>query len=89
MALGATGRSVQTMVLRKGLVLAIIGVALGLGISFALTRLIVGLLFEVKPADRFTFLLSTGVLLVAAIMASYLPARRATKVDPLIALRCE
>jgi putative ABC transport system permease protein len=89
MALGATGQNVMRLVLRQGIVLAIVGAAAGLAISFVLSRLIVSLLFEVKPTDLTTFAIATSVLFVSALLASYLPARRATKVDPLIALRYE
>ena len=89
MALGATGQNVVRMVLRQGLVLALVGAALGLAISFALTRVIASLLFDVKPTDFSTFGIATFVLLCSALVASYLPARRATKVDPLVALRYE
>ncbi|MCM3870777.1 MAG: ABC transporter permease [Pyrinomonadaceae bacterium] len=89
MALGATRRNVVRMVLGQGLGLAILGTAIGLAISFALTRVVVSLLFDVKPTDLLTFGGATFVLLGAAFLASYLPARRATKVDPLVALRYE
>ena len=89
MALGASGGDVVRMILGQGIALAIIGSILGLAISFWLTRLIVKLLFEVTPTDLFTFGVATLVLLFAALLASYLPARRATKVDPIVALRFE
>jgi len=65
------------------------GAALGLGISYGLTRVIVSLLFGVEPTDRLSFIGATVVLLIATLLASYIPARRATKVDPLVALRYE
>ncbi len=89
MALGATRQHVLSLVLRQGFVLAILGAALGLAVSFALTRVIGSLLFDVKPTDFVTFGIATTVLLGAALLASYVPARRATKVDPLVALRYE
>jgi putative ABC transport system permease protein len=88
-ALGATRQSVMRMVVKQGMVLALTGVAIGLAISFALARVIVSLLFDVKPTDFAAFSIATLVLLGAAVLASYIPARRATKVDPLIALRYE
>ena len=89
MALGATRQDVVRLVLRQGIVLALAGVAVGLAISLGLARVIVSLLFEVKPTDWISFSAATLVLLGAAILASYIPARRATKVDPLVALRYE
>jgi putative ABC transport system permease protein len=89
MALGATRQHVVRLILGQGVVLAVVGSIFGLAISFWLTQLIVKLLFEVKPTDLFTFGISTLVLLFAAVLASYLPARRATKVDPIQALRFE
>lgn len=89
MALGATGQSVVRLVLLHGIGLAVVGTAVGLAISFALARVVAGLLFEVKPTDLTTFGAAAAVLLIAALIASYVPARRATRVDPLTALRCE
>jgi putative ABC transport system permease protein len=88
-ALGASRRHVVRMILGKGIALTIAGSVGGLVISFWLTRLIVKLLFEVQPTDLFTFGVATLVLLLAALLASYLPARKATKVDPIVALRFE
>jgi putative ABC transport system permease protein len=89
MALGATRQNVVSMVLRQGVALALTGAVIGLAISFVLARVIVSLLFDVKPTDLVTFSVATLVLLAAAILASYVPARRATRVDPLVALRYE
>jgi len=89
MALGATRQDVVRLVLAQGIVLAVAGVAIGLGVSFALARLIASLLFEVKATDLLTFSVAALVLLGAAILASYVPARRATRIDPLVALRYE
>jgi len=89
MALGASRQHVVRMILGQGFALAIFGAIVGLAISFWLTRLLSKLLFEVQPTDLVTFALSTSVLLVAALLASFIPARRATKVDPIIALRFE
>jgi putative ABC transport system permease protein len=89
MALGAQRLDVLTLVIKKGMGLAIIGTAIGLVASLALTRLMRSLLFEVTPTDWFTFVIASTVLLIAALLASYIPARRATKVDPLTALRYE
>ncbi|HTQ59287.1 MAG TPA: ABC transporter permease [Candidatus Solibacter sp.] len=88
-ALGADRGNVLRMILAQGLRLAVIGVALGLAASFALTRLMTGLLFGVKPSDPETFLFVTGALLAVAVVACWIPAQRATRVDPVIALRYE
>jgi putative ABC transport system permease protein len=77
------------LVLKNGMALAVIGVGLGMAGAFALTRLMSSLLFAVKPTDAGTFVIVSLCLLVTALFASYLPARRATKVDPLVALRYE
>jgi putative ABC transport system permease protein len=89
MALGAQVSDVLKLVLKQGMMLAVIGEAIGLVGALALTRLIRGLLFGVTPNDVTTFVVVAGVLGIVALMACYLPARRATKVDPLIALRYE
>ena len=82
-------RDVLKLVVGRGMALAIIGTAIGLVVSLALTRLMRSLLFEVTPTDWLTFLIASIVLLTVALLACYIPARRATKVDPLVALRYE
>jgi len=89
MALGADARAVMRMILGRGLVLALTGVAVGLAGAFALTRLMSSLLYGVSATEPMTFLLSSVVLLGVAVGAGFMPARRAAKVDPVIALRCE
>jgi predicted permease len=89
MALGAQSRDVLRMVIWRGLSLALIGVTLGLAAALALTRVIKNLLFEVSTTDPVTFVIIVLLLVVAAMIASYIPARRATKVDPLLAIRNE
>jgi len=89
MALGARPRNVLLMVIRQGMSLALVGVAIGLAASLALTRVMSGLLFNVEATDPAIFVTITLLLVFVALLASYLPARRATKVDPMIALRTE
>ncbi|HTL18487.1 MAG TPA: ABC transporter permease, partial [Patescibacteria group bacterium] len=89
MALGAQVSDVLRLVLKQGMMLALAGELIGLIGAFALTRVIRGLLFGVTPNDATTFVVVAAVLGVVALAACYLPARRATKVDPLIALRYE
>jgi predicted permease len=89
MALGASGERVLRMVMREGLSLAIGGVVLGLIGAAAVTRLMSTLLFGVSPVDGTTFAAVSGLMLVVACLATFVPARRATRVDPLTALRAE
>jgi putative ABC transport system permease protein len=89
MALGAQKRDVLKLVVGKGMALAVIGTVIGLGASLAFTRVMRSLLFEVTPTDWLTFVAASIVLLTVALLACYIPARRATKLDPLVALRYE
>ena len=89
MALGAPVESVMGLVLRQGMSLALFGVALGLAGAFAVTRLMASQLFSVRPSDPGTFVLVTFALTAVAFVATLLPALRATRVDPIIALREE
>ena len=88
-ALGARGSDVFRMVLRNGFRLAVIGVALGLAIAFATTRLLSSLLFGVSTTDPWIFVIDALLLIAVSLVACYVPARRATKVNPLEALRYE
>ncbi len=92
MALGAGRGRVLRMILRQGMVLTVIGVALGLASAYVLTRYVESLtamLYQVQPRDPFTYGMTAGLLLAVALAACLIPARRATKVDPLVALRYE
>ena len=88
-ALGAGRGNVLRMILNQGFRLALIGVGLGLAASFALTRLMAGLLFGVKPSDPQTLILVTAALLAVALAACWIPAARAARIDPVVALRHE
>ena len=89
MALGATPQSVLKLVLGSGLALVSLGLGIGLTASFALVRLLAGFLYGVQPTDAITFAVAPAVSCVVAIAANLIPARRAAKVDPLVALRSE
>jgi putative ABC transport system permease protein len=89
MALGAQMSSVIALIMKSGLLIASVGIGVGLAGAFVLTRLMRSLLFAVEATDKFTFASVSICLLVIALLACYVPARRATKVDPLEALRYE
>ena len=89
MALGARGGDVLVAVLRQGLKLTLIGLTIGLASAFALTRVISRLLYNVSPTDPLTFVCVSLLLAGVALLASYIPARRAARIDPMVALRYE
>jgi putative ABC transport system permease protein len=89
MALGAQMSDVLKLVLGNGMSLAFIGAAIGLAGAYAVTRVMSNLLFEVAPTDLATFVAVPAILIMVALLACFIPARRATKVDPLVALRYE
>ena len=88
-AIGAQSRDVFRMVVKEGMILAMIGVGFGLAGAFALTRLMATMLFAVEPTDPATFITIAVMLIAVALVACYIPGRKATKVDPLVALRYE
>jgi putative ABC transport system permease protein len=88
-ALGADAGTVVADVMRQGMGLAAIGASVGLVVAFSLTRLMRGILFGVTPTDALTFGGVTALLFAVAVLASVIPARRATRIDPLSALRAE
>jgi ABC-type antimicrobial peptide transport system permease subunit len=89
MALGASRRDVRRLVLRDTVRLVVIGMAIGIPLALAAAQLLASQLYEVTPSDPLAVSLGIVALSAAALLAGYLPARRAARVDPLVALRCE
>jgi ABC-type antimicrobial peptide transport system permease subunit len=88
-ALGAQPASVLKLVLRQGIVLALVGAAVGIGVALGVTRYLASMLFDVHPNDPLTIIAVAGLLALVALAACYIPARRAMRVDPMVALRYE
>jgi putative ABC transport system permease protein len=88
-ALGATPATIMRLIVTQGAKLAVAGLALGLGLALWSARVLEGLLFGVAPRDPLTLILVTGVVALAVLLATYIPGRRAVRVDPVIALRAE
>jgi ABC-type antimicrobial peptide transport system permease subunit len=89
MAVGAGGARILRLVLREALLMGAVGVALGLGLALAVSRLLSGLLYHVRPVDPAVYALVATAVLAIAVLAAVLPARRATRVDPMSILRTE
>jgi putative ABC transport system permease protein len=89
LALGAAPGDLLKLVVGKTMLIVLVGLALGAGAALALTRVLASLLYDTSPTDRVTFVGMPLLLLLVALLASYLPARRATKIDPMISLRFE
>ena len=88
-ALGAQPASVRKLVLRQGIVLALVGAAVGIGVALGITRYLASMLFNIHANDPLTIIAVAVLLTLVAFAACYIPARRATRVDPLVALRYE
>jgi putative ABC transport system permease protein len=89
MALGASRANILQHVLREGMLLVSVGVVCGVAVALAFGRVLESLLYHLSPRDPITLIAIVGLLLVVAFVACFLPARRATKVDPMVALRAE
>jgi len=89
MALGAQGKTVQWMILREGIAMVAAGLALGLLLAFATGKIVSSILFQVSSTDPFAFSIAPVLLATAALLATWIPARRATKISPMAALRTE
>jgi putative ABC transport system permease protein len=88
-ALGATRRGIVRLIVTKGLILALSGAAIGVGGAFAVSRLMRSLLFGVTPSDPLTFIVISVLLILITLLASYIPAHRAARIDPIVSLRDE
>jgi ABC-type antimicrobial peptide transport system permease subunit len=89
MALGARAANVLSLIMKNGLTLVLAGIVIGIGSAIVLTRFLATLLFGIEPTDSVTFVVVSAVFFVVAMIAALIPAIRATRVDPVIALRSE
>jgi len=89
MALGAGRREVLGLVLREGFAITVVGVGVGLAAALGLSRVMAGYVYGIKPTDPLTFTVASTLLMAVALLATYIPARRATQVDPMMILRYE
>ncbi|MGA9568439.1 MAG: FtsX-like permease family protein, partial [Candidatus Acidiferrales bacterium] len=89
MALGAQPESVLRLMMRQGIALAVVGAIVGIGVALGVTRYLASMLYEVRASDPVTMIAATALLVLVALAACHIPARRATRVDPMVALRYE
>jgi ABC-type antimicrobial peptide transport system permease subunit len=89
MALGARAANVLSLIMKNGLTLVLTGIVIGVGTAIGLTRFLATLLFGIEPTDRVTFVVVSALFFVIAMIAALIPALRATRVDPIVALRNE
>jgi ABC-type antimicrobial peptide transport system permease subunit len=89
MALGAQRRDIFSLVLKQGIILALIGVGIGLGAAIGLSKAVASVLYGISATDPVTFILVAGIIIAVALLACFFPARKATKVDPITAMRYE
>jgi ABC-type antimicrobial peptide transport system permease subunit len=89
MALGATAADLRALVLQRGIAIAAVGAAIGLAGTLATNRLLGAMLYDVEPTDALTMVFVAGLLLVVAALATFIPARSSTRIDPVVALRSD
>jgi ABC-type antimicrobial peptide transport system permease subunit len=89
LALGASPIDLLKLVIGETMLIVLVGLALGGGAAFALTRVLASLLYDTSPTDRLTWVVAAALLAAVAVLACYFPARRATRLDPIVVLRAE